>query len=176
MNSQENIESYINHEFFSLKSFMLVLDLIEKKISEDIGKETNGENNNIIGYLDVKIFISALSFELIIKLFYLLDKNKVHEKTHDIEKLFDELNSESKELIEEEFSKAVIKLAKNTENRIGSKLYIPDLREALSQNKKIITDFKYYSKLENGSIVTTNFLMNLFRELEKRKETCKNNN
>lgn len=149
------------------------MNLINKKISEEIGKETNGENNNILEYIAAQIFISAISFELIIKLFYLLEKNEVHEKTHDIEKLFDKLNAESQKLIEEEFNKTVIKPSK--EFKIGDKIYIPNFREALSQNKEIITNFKYKPMLRNGSILNEIFIKKLFIEIKSRINS-KNNN
>lgn len=158
MDNQEQIQSHIEHELFCLKSNLHALNLI------------NGGMNRQerLNYVPSKIFIEAISFELIIKLFYLLDKSEFHGKNHDINNLFNKLNPESKKIIEEKFDETVVKAAKDFANKIGEEMYIPVFQEALSHNKKIVMDFKYDSKLENGSIVNTAFIEGMFSEVESR--------
>lgn len=158
MNNQDHITSHIKHEFFCLKSNVHTLLLINEGMSNQVG----------INYVPSKIFTEAISFELIIKLFYLLDKNEFHGKTHNIKNLFDKLNSESKKLIEKKFNETVVKKAKDFENKIGEKIYIPELHETLSHNQILVMDFKYDSKLKNGSIVNTAFIESLLKEVESR--------
>jgi hypothetical protein len=148
----------VEHRLFSLKSFLCVLKLIEKKV----------EPQEIIQYVPSKIYIEAICFELILKIFYLLDKNQRHPTDHSIKDIFNNLNDETKKLIEQEFNNKIIEPTKEIAKKHGKALDVPDFQKTLSHNKKIVTNFKYDLILKNGSIVNTAFIESLYAKIESR--------
>ena len=157
-NQNQIIIQDVKHRLFSLKSFLCVLKLIEKKV----------EPQEIIQYVSSKICIKAICFELILKIFYLLDKNQGHPTNHNIKDIFNNLNDETKKLIEQEFNNKIIEPTKEIAKKHGKALYVPDFQETLLHNEKIVTNFKYDSTLKNGSIVNTAFIESLCAKIESR--------
>ena len=158
-NQNQALLSKIQHKLFNLKSLFLVLELIDTK-----RKEVKPQNQ--IQYAFSKIYLGSFAFELIIKIFYELDLRKEARKTHDIEELFYELTKESMDFIKNKFDNINIKIFGNLPKNLD--VYEPNFEEVLKNNSEIVMNFKYTSKLPNGSIVSLPFLLALYKKIEDR--------
>jgi len=158
-NQNQALLSKIQHKLFNLKSLFLVLELIDTKI-----KEVKPQNK--IQYIPSKIYLESFAFELIIKIFYELDLRNEAPKTHDIKKLFYELNRESTDFIKNKFDNINIKKFGNLPKNLD--VYEPNFEEVLKNNSEIVMNFKYTPKLPNGSIVSLSFLLVLYKKIEDR--------
>ena len=177
-NQNQALSSKIQHKLFNLKSFLLVLELIDTKINEVIKVKPQ----DIPQYVTSEIHLEAFAFELIIKIFYELDLREEAPKTHNIEDLFKELNKENRNFIKNTFHDDINKKLRTFHDNINKKLrklhknldvYMPDFEEVLKNNSEIVMNFKYTSKLPNASIVSLSFLRVLYKELVKRSKNKK---
>jgi len=138
---------------------LLVLELIDTKI-----KEVKPQNK--IQYIPSKIYLESFAFELIIKIFHELDLGCEAPETHDIDRLFFKLKRESKNFIKNKFDNINIKIFGNLLKNLD--VYEPNFGEVLKNNSEIVRNFKYTSKLPNGSIVSLPFLRVLYKKIEDR--------
>ena len=158
-NQNQALLSKIQHKLSNLKSFILVLKLIDTKI-----KEVKPQNK--IQYIPPKIYLESFAFELIIKIFHELDLRNEAPKTHDIKKLFYKLNRESMDFIKNNFDNINKKILGNLPKNLD--VYEPNFEEVLKNNSEIVKNFKYTPKLLNGSIVSLSFLFVLYKKIEDR--------
>lgn len=102
-------------------------------------------------------FLNAVIFELLIKIFYELETNKVCEKTHNLKKIYDKLSDTNKKFIRDEYQKVKNKLKKDMSQ---ADITYCNLNEALKQNHKIVTDFKYKMQIDLKNVAFYNLVVN----------------
>jgi HEPN domain-containing protein len=118
--------------------------------------------------LPAKCFLEAVAFELAIKIYFEIDNNKEAPHTHNLGEIFPKLSETTRKDIENFFAQEVVVKAKLMENVIGKKLYIPEFKEAISNNSEMVMNFKYRPVLPNGSLINLGFLYKIYRNLENR--------
>ena len=125
------------------------------------------------------VFLSAICLELIIKIFWMAEKGKMVSKTHDVLSLFEALDQDTREHIENAFY--------NDEQRKGSYEHLrrsvkenagrdlpseEDFRKMLSGCRGIVVDYRYDSSalLKNKFLAHQHigFLGRMLEELEQK--------
>ncbi|HRY37068.1 MAG TPA: hypothetical protein P5230_04355 [Candidatus Magasanikbacteria bacterium] len=162
--SPPTIQQQMKDRVFSFKSFLTVLEIIDEKRNPQ-GMEI------FVRSTQAKIFIEAFCFELVLKIFYLLDKNTNHPTNHELDQIFNDLNEESKLIIQQEFENKIKRPSLDFSKKLGEEIYVPDFDETLLQAKEIIINFKYDAKLSNGSIINKSFLKEMSKKIDEKIES-----
>ncbi len=136
-----------------IKSRRLLLTL------KPLGNNDRDEHleNDFLHINNTCYFLSAIIFELLIKIFYELENEQPCKKTHDLKEIYNELASKDKEFIKSRYEI----LSKNNElKEIEKKARIVycNLDEAIDINENIVVHFKYDSKINKKNSVFNNLV------------------
>ena len=144
-----------DHKIFNLNSFLVAL-----------GKLKGGPEEQI-QLIVPRIFLEALAFELIVKIFYELDTDNEAPKHHHVDEIFNKLDLNSQKKIREKFDEKVLGQYKMMAGQICEVIDEPKFEKLLKNNLDIVVSFKYTPLLPDGSI--SNLLFVFFKLLRNDK-------
>lgn len=116
--------------------------------------------------MGVESMLLALSMELALKAWFVFDfDDPEHSKSHDLDKLFGKLKSESQEKLDQEFKRSVAPYYPNC-------LYVDyGIRHVLFQHKDAFTDWRYMHEPKSTTFERSSFeatVEMVLGEFEKR--------
>ena len=128
----------------------------------------NLENVERVKISSSLIYISSIIRELIIKILWEIDNKKKAKHTHDILKLYQELNNETKEKIISSWKNVIERQKKLTQETDKIDIKFSSIEEMLKGNEYTIKNFKYsgYFAAKIGQASTPAFYKEMLEYIE----------
>ena len=105
-------------------------------------------------------FLNSVILELLIKIFWEIEKSKECPHTHSIENLYSQLSKDSQDFLSSKYTELKIqlehKINSSSPNDLG--LNYSNFETILSSNKKVVMDYKYEMKPNSENSVFNNMV------------------
>ena len=91
----ETYADILTRRYSTLQSHLSVSFLINEAISNNLTKSPN----SAVKYFTPLLYLNALAFELVIKIYYMIDTGEIHPQQHSLHNMFNSLNQKTQEYL-----------------------------------------------------------------------------
>ncbi len=151
----EKIKEDIISKFKTAKNF----NKTSLELLEELKKNNFKNKHNLITI----IFLHFNILELIIKIVYEIDKDKIAPYTHNIFKIYNDLSERYQKYLENEFEKINIKSKKIL---TSTNIKYNSFKDVLKSNENNIKNFKYTSKISENTTLLFSYINKILNKIE----------